>query len=202
MTTVLDIVLTFFLALTGGLVARRAGLDAVGFVFLATIAGTAGGTARDLTLGREIFWVKQPPYLLLTVAAGLIVFVLPRLIRDRQVALGWLDLPGLAAGVAAGAGIALEHGEHWLVVLAVGVMNGTFGGLVRDTLADDVPLVLSRGESYAVAALSGPVVVLFASLLGLPPWLAMALGALVAGGLRAVTILRPVDLAPRRSDDG
>src|SRR5690606_7118472 len=98
-------------ALTGALVASRAQLDLVGFVFLATLTGIGGGTLRDLVLGRApVFWVERPELLLLTAGAAVAVFLTAHLLESRYRAILWLDTFALAVAVPAGVGVALEAG--------------------------------------------------------------------------------------------
>src|SRR5512134_2147700 len=73
---ILDLIAVFIFALTGGLVASRAQLDIVGFLFLACLTGVGGGTLRDLVLGRvPVFWVGSPHHLAIACAAAILAFL-------------------------------------------------------------------------------------------------------------------------------
>lgn len=152
----LDYASVLIFALTGALVASRGQLDPVGFIFFATLTGIGGGTLRDLVLGRDpVFWVGSPGILLLTAGAAIMVFFTAHLLESRYRALLWLDACALAVAVPAGVGVALEAGVSPVVTVVMGVMTGTFGGLMRDVVSNEVPLILKQGELYITAAFGG-----------------------------------------------
>jgi uncharacterized membrane protein YeiH len=154
--TLLDLAAVFVFALTGGLAASRAQLDPVGFLFLACLTGVGGGTVRDLVLGREtVFWVAGPHYLGVACSAALLVFFTAHLLESRHRAVLWLDAVALAVATAAGVIVAREVGASWPIVLVTGVATGTFGGMMRDVVANEIPMVLRQGELYVSAALGG-----------------------------------------------
>jgi uncharacterized membrane protein YeiH len=154
--TLLDLAAVFVFALTGGLAASRAQLDPVGFLFLACLTGVSGGTVRDLVLGRDgVFWVAGPHYLGVACSAALLVFFTAHLLESRHRAVLWLDAVALAVATAAGVTVAREIGASWPIVLVTGVATGTFGGMMRDVVANEIPMVLRQGELYVRAALGG-----------------------------------------------
>ena len=125
----LDYAAVLVFALTGALVASRAQLDLVGFIFFATLTGIGGGTTRDMILHRDaVFWVQQPELILLTSGAAVLVFFTAHLFESRYSLIVWLDAFALAVAVPAGAGVALAAGVSPIVVVAMGVVTGTFGG--------------------------------------------------------------------------
>lgn len=159
--TVLDYASVLVFALTGALAASRAQLDIVGFAFLAALTSVGGGTVRDLLLGRDpIFWIADPGYILLATGAALIVFLTAHLMESRLRWLLWLDSFALAVAVAAGTGVAMQLGQPAVIVALMGVATGCLGGLMRDVVANEVPVVLRQGELYATAALAGSTLAL------------------------------------------
>ncbi len=181
----LDLAAVFVFALTGGLAASRAQLDVVGFVFIASLTAVGGGTVRDLLLDRTVLWVADPRYLGLTTLAALIVFFTAHLLESRIKALTWLDALALAVAVPAGVGIALSLQQPWPIVLVAGVVTGAMGGLMRDVVCNEVPLVLRKGELYATCALAGGGAALLAGRAGLPQDAALLLCTGVTFALRA-----------------
>jgi uncharacterized membrane protein YeiH len=154
--TALDLAAVFVFALTGGLVASRAQLDLVGFLFLACLTGIGGGTLRDLVLGRApVFWVGSPHYLGVACLAAVLVFFTAHLLESRYRALLWIDALALSVATAAGVTIAREAGASWPIILVMGVATGTFGGMMRDVVANEIPMVLRQGELYVSACLGG-----------------------------------------------
>jgi uncharacterized membrane protein YeiH len=171
----LDYASVIVFALTGALVASRAQLDIVGFAFIACLTAVGGGTVRDVLLDRNpIFWIAQPMYIALACAAAIMVFFTAHLFESRLKTLIWLDSFALAVAVAAGTGVALSLDQPAPVVLVMGMITGCLGGLMRDVVVGEVPLVLKQGELYATAAFAGA----FAAVL-IQPYFADALLPLV-----------------------
>jgi uncharacterized membrane protein YeiH len=166
-------------AITGSLVASRKQMDIVGFTLLGTVTGIGGGTVRDMLLGAPVFWVGEPAYLIACVTVSALVFFTAHLPQSRYRFLLWLDAIGLALFAVTGAEKALHAGAGWIVVVTMGVITATFGGIIRDILGGESPVILSR-EIYASAALAGAVV--FTSLLTLGAARELALGTGFAVG--------------------
>ncbi len=186
----LDYASVLVFALSGALVASRAQLDLVGFVFMAVLTAVGGGTLRDLVLGRDpVFWVERPGSVLVAAAAAFVVFWTAHLLESRYRALLWLDAVALSIAVSAGVGVAIEGGFGPVIVLIAGVLTGTFGGLMRDVVANEVPLVLKQGELYLTAALGGAVAALLALQFGLSRSLALILCVAVCFILRSGGLL-------------
>ena len=152
----LDLLSVFIFALTGALTASRAQLDLVGFLFIASLTAVGGGTVRDLLLNRDIvFWVANPWYIGTACAAAVLVFFTAHRLDSRRRAIDWLDAGALAVAVPAGFGVATTLGHGPAVVVMMGMATGAFGGLMRDVVCNEVPLVLRQGELYLSAAFAG-----------------------------------------------
>ena len=155
----LDTASVFVFALTGALAASRAQLDIVGFLFFAALTAVGGGTVRDILLDRNpVFWIEQPEILMVAATAAVIVFFTAHLMESRATWLAWLDAAALAIAVPAGLAVALATGQSGFVAPIVGVLTGTFGGLMRDVVANEVPMVLRQGELYVTAAFVGALI--------------------------------------------
>lgn len=188
-SVLLDYASVLVFALTGALVASRAQLDIVGFLFVACLTAVGGGTVRDLLLGRiPVFWVKTPEYILLASAAAVLVFFTAHLLESRYKVLVWLDAVALSVAVAAGVAAALETEHRIVIITLMGVITGCFGGLMRDVVCNEVPMVLKAGELYVTAAFAGALASLLAFLLTEHPALPLAACMLVTFGLRAGSI--------------
>ncbi|WP_439498699.1 trimeric intracellular cation channel family protein [Bosea sp. (in: a-proteobacteria)] len=182
-------------ALTGALVAVRKGMDPFGFILLATVTGVGGGTLRDLVLGRAVFWVQAPSDVMLCTAVALSAWALaywrPGSLDGwaAKRLLIWADAAGLALFAVVGTQKALVAGVPILSAIALGAITASFGGILRDILAGDRPLVLWSRDFYVTAAATGAGVTALLSSLGLDTIVVM-LGGLAAGfGLRAGSIL-------------
>jgi len=175
---VLDLGGTFVFAVSGALAAVNYRLDIFGVLVLSFAAGNAGGITRDLLIG------AVPPaaiadwkYAVVSILAGVIVFFgRPTAERLRNDVL-WFDAVGLAFFGVAGAQKALLHGLNPMMAAVLGMLTGIGGGMLRDVLVTQIPIVL-RADLYAMAALAGAAVVVIAPMLHVP-----AIGAAIAGGV-------------------
>jgi uncharacterized membrane protein YeiH len=182
----LDYGAVLIFAITGALVASRAQLDLVGFAFIACLTALGGGTIRDLLLDRNpIFWIADPTYLAVGAAAAFVVFFTAHLLESRLRTLIWLDSFALAIAVAAGAGVALKLGQSPVVIVLMGMITGCMGGLMRDVVVGEVPLVLRQGELYVTAAFVGAATAVIAQWFELEASVGLIACALVTWILRA-----------------
>jgi uncharacterized membrane protein YeiH len=185
---ILGIVATFTFSAAGALTASRKQLDIIGFLLIGYVTAFGGGTVRDLLLGVRVFWLAEPLLVLAATLAPLLVFFTAHLVERRFLWLLWADAIGLALFTAIGAFAALRLGaDAWAAVL-MGVVTATFGGILRDVICDEVPLILRR-EIYATAALAGALVFVLIYQAGFGRDLALLGGSVVAFVLRAAGIL-------------
>lgn len=182
--TMLDYAGVALFAATGALAASRKQLDLIGFLFFAAATGIGGGTLRDLVLGQTpVFWVKDPTYLIICAAVGIAVFLTAHRIEWRYHLLIWLDAVGLSAYSVMGAAKGLAITGSPTIAIVTGTMTATFGGILRDLIANE-PSILLRPEIYVTAALAGASAFTAAQLLGLPPAASSAAGIFIAFALR------------------
>ncbi|MCM2562607.1 trimeric intracellular cation channel family protein [Lutimaribacter sp. EGI FJ00015] len=182
----LDYTSVLIFALTGALVASRTQLDIVGFAFLACLTAVGGGTLRDVLLDRNpVFWIASPGFIGVAVAAAITMFFTAHLFENRYRALLWLDACALSVAVSAGAGVALSLNQPAPIVIIMGMITGCMGGLMRDVVVGQVPLVLKQGELYVSAAFAGATAAVLATNADTPPWLPLTICATVTLILRA-----------------
>lgn len=163
----LDLCGVVVFAVSGGLKAAEKEMDVFGFMLLACITGIGGGTLRDLLLGiRPVFWVEQVEYPALCALTGAATFLLAGRLPAGRRWLEWADAVGLATFCVVGTEIARSTGAPPLAAVLMGVITAAFGGLLRDLLCGEIPLILRR-EIYATAAAAGSIVYLVSrSLIG------------------------------------
>ena len=178
----------FVFAISGGVLAVRKQMDFLGVIVLAFLPAIGGGTLRDIILDEPVFWLNDTVTLLLAVAGGLAAFFFYRFV-SRFRALRWPDAVGMSLFAVSGAAKAMALGHGFLVVLIMGAMTASAGGLIRDVVANEEPLVLKDGELYATCALAGSLVYFGAASLGLGETIAFAAGMTTAFMLRAGAIL-------------
>src|SRR5262249_16886859 len=141
-------------AASGALAAGRKNFDWLGVVVIAIVTAIGGGTLRDLLLDRHpIFWVDDPTYLpLLLVSAPLSLAHVPFL-KPPCASLAVADALGLALFTISGAQVAEQRGLPGLTVVVMGTMTGSAGGVLRDILCAEVPLLFRQTDLYATAAI-------------------------------------------------
>src|SRR3954468_17339930 len=140
--TILDWFGVVVFAVSGALVASRKQMDISGFALLGTVTGIGGGTGRDLLLGVPVFWVQQPLYGVICIAVSAVVFFTAHIPESRYRLLMWLDAVGLSFFCVAGAEKALVADAGWFIAIVMGVITATFGGVVRDVLGGEIPVIL------------------------------------------------------------
>ena len=185
-----DLIGTFVFALSGATVATRRQLDLFGVLVLSFAASSAGGICRDVLIG------ATPPaalrdwrYLAVAMAAGLITFLWAPLIERMKTPVRMFDAAGLGLFAVAGAQKALDYGLNPVMAALLGMLTGIGGGMLRDVLLADVPMVL-RADLYAIAALAGATVVVVGIAMGLPSAAVMFAGALFCFVLRMLAVRR------------
>lgn len=188
-------------AATGALAASRRQLDMIGFLFLGTVTGIGGGTARDLILGAPVFWVEQHIYVLICAGTATCVYFTAHLLESRYRWLLWLDALALAAYGIFGAHKGLMLTGSPTVAVVMGMFTGTLGGILRDVLAGE-PTVLMRKEIYVSAAMAGAVSFVLADAAGLSIPLSAGIGFLVAFGVRGGALAFGWNLPTYRSRPG
>src|SRR3954469_17390445 len=194
----LDLIGTFVFALSGAASGVKNRLDAFGIGVLAFVAGNAGGVTRDLLIG------AVPPaaindwrYVTVSLAAGAVTFVwYPSVTRLQPIVL-LFDAAGLGLFAVASTQKALAAGINPLVAALLGMLTGIGGGVVRDLLVNEIPVVL-RADLYALAALAGAAVVVGGHLVHWPPAATTVAGAMLCVGLRVVAIRRGWSLPAAR----
>lgn len=140
-------------AMSGALAAGRRNMDVFGVAVIAFVTALGGGTIRDLILGHfPIRWTQHPEYIVLVISAGLLTTVLARYIHHLKRVFLVLDAMGLIAFSLIGCSVALAMDYSIIVAIMAGMMTGICGGMLRDVLCNQVPLVLRR-ELYASVSL-------------------------------------------------
>ena len=184
----LDLAGVAVFAASGVLAARGRDLDLLGVIVVAAITAIGGGTLRDLLLNRHpIFWVTDAWYLVVITAAAILTVAYVRVRPVPGVTLLVADALGLALFAVSGAQLAQEAQCPPLIVVLMGTMTGVTGGVLRDIITAQVPLILRR-EIYATAAIVGIAAYMALDALGMPRALAFGAGMVVVVALRLLAI--------------
>jgi uncharacterized membrane protein YeiH len=176
-------------AASGAIAAGRKRMDLIGVVVIAIVTAIGGGTVRDLLLDRHpVFWIADPSHLVVSLVAAGITLAYVRVRRPPDDALAVADALGLALFTILGARIAQDRGVGGIVVILMGTITGVFGGVIRDILSAEVPLILKRGGLYASAAIAGSTAYLLLEYAGVPRTAAAIAGMAIIAGLRLAAI--------------
>ena len=195
---VLEIIGTAAFATSGALAASRKNLDIFGFCVLALMPAIGGGTLRDVVLGRyPVFWIENMSYVIVALIAAVAVYLPAYRPGERMRLLIWTDALGMALFASMGTQISLSQGAGALVAIMLGVVTAVAGGMIRDVIINEIPLVLAR-EIYATAAFLASLCYVIAVTLGAPAGLAL-IGSTIAGfTLRGLAIVFDWSLPPPR----
>jgi len=185
---ILDLCAVAVCAITATLEAQRRELDLFGVAVIAVIAGIGGGTVRDILLGRlPVYWIHDPLYVAVGIIAAMLTFVL---MHKTNIPKNFFLLPdaiGLALFTVIGTSIAMSLHAHWFIAALMGVITGVFGGVIRDILCNEVPLIF-RTDIYATASLLGALLLVGLDSFGLAHNVALILAMLTIITIRLSAI--------------
>jgi uncharacterized membrane protein YeiH len=183
-----DIIGTFIFCVSGALAGKQLKMDYLGLFVMALITGTGGGTLRSILVG------DVPPAILTSpdyvIAAALAVptsMLFQKLWQRYSRLVSIVDALGIGIFACLGARIGLEHGLSWWACMGLGMVSATFGGVLRDVIRNEVPLIF-RKEIYATAALLGAGMVLVLDSAGVPKDASLLVSALTTAVVRLLAI--------------
>lgn len=186
---ILEMLGTAAFAVSGALAASRKNMDIFGFCVLALMPAVGGGTIRDIIIDRSpVFWIGDNRYIVVAIIAALVVFFTSYRPGSRRRILVWMDALGLALFAALGTEISLEFETGPLVAIMLGVTTAVTGGMIRDIICNEIPLILSR-EIYATAAFIAAVCYVIADAAGLGEQLALVIAVVAGFTVRAFGII-------------
>jgi uncharacterized membrane protein YeiH len=176
-------------AVSGAIAAGRKSLDLLGVFVIAVVTAIGGGTLRDILLDQHpVFWIETPLYLVVILASAALTVVYTRFQRPPSKALLVADAFGLALFTISGSQIAEQAGLSSIIVVLMGAITGVAGGVLRDVILAEIPIVLRRGNIYATAAIAGVIVYLALQQFGLDRSGAALIGMTTIAILRLAAI--------------
>ncbi len=153
----LEIFGTIIFAISGAISAVKREFDITGVMLIACVVGNGGGTIRDMLIGAPVFWLTQWIYIAISMLFGVLTFIFMRYVHLARKFMLYSDALGLGVFAVVGAEKALIYGYNPFIAVIMGLITGIGGGLIRDTLCNQKPLVLCE-EIYALAATAGAIV--------------------------------------------
>lgn len=186
---ILDLFGTMAFAVTGAFKAIEHKSDIVGIIILAAITGVAGGTIRDIVLGKSPpNSLLDPTYLIITVATGIVLFFLYSRLKKHWNVFLKFDAIGLGVFTVIGATFAYNiFGLNFLAMVLAGMLTAVGGGILRDVFVNEIPIVFVK-ELYASASFAGAVAFYFMLAIGGELYLATIIGIILTTGLRLVAM--------------
>ena len=177
-------------AFSGFIEARRKRMDLVGVFTVAFITAFGGGTLRDILLDRRpLFWVTHQEYAILIFILALVaapaIRTLRQVVSERMIVIA--DAIGLGLFSIAGVAAALDAQMPIFIASMMGVITGIFGGVLRDIVCNEVPMVFRDGKPYAICAFIGSWMYLLMKKFGVEPDFALWSSATVITALRLIT---------------
>ena len=199
---VLDLFGTMAFAVTGAFKAIEKKFDIVGIIILATITGLAGGTIRDVIIGKvPPNSIADPAYIAITVATGIVIFLLFSRLKKHWNLFLKFDAIGLGVFTIIGATFAYNiFGLNFLAIAFAGIVTAIGGGILRDVFVQDTPIIFVK-ELYASASFIGVVVFYFILVLDGSLYIATILGIIMTTGLRMVAMKYNWNLPTVHSND-
>jgi uncharacterized membrane protein YeiH len=191
----LEILAILVNALSGFIEARGKKMDVVGVFIVAFITAFGGGTLRDVLLDkRPLFWVEHQEYVILLFVLALLATpllnMLRKIISDKLIVIA--DAAGLGLLSIVGVSEAMAAGMPLFIASMMGVITGVFGGVLRDIICNEIPMVLRDGKPYAACSFVGCWMYLLLNEVGAPPELALWSSAFAICALRLLTWARDI----------
>lgn len=168
MIEILDFIGVFVFAISGVLTAINKKLDLFGVFIIAFVTALGGGTLRDALIGRTpIGWMQDLNYVYLIIAGYVVAIVFRNYLNKLRLSLFLFDTIGLGVFTLIGIEKGIEYGLHPVICIALGTITATFGGLIRDILCNEIPLLLRKGTIYATICIVGGILFFILKKMGL-----------------------------------
>jgi uncharacterized membrane protein YeiH len=177
-------------AISGALAAGRKSLDLLGVIVIALMTSTGGGTIRDLLLDRHpVFWIAEPAYLVVVIVTALLTVPVVRFRQPPVGALQIADAFGLAFFAISAAELVEARHEPAIIVVMMATISSVFGGVLRDIMCAEIPLILRKGNIYATAVIAGTMLYVALESFGIERWIAEVAGMVAIASLRLAAIV-------------
>lgn len=184
-----DFLGTFAFAISGALRAAHKIFDLFGGLFLGFVTAIGGGTLRDMMLNVPVAWLHNIWYFYIVIIAVAFTFLFRKTIEKYSTTLFLFDTIGISVFTIIGMQKGLELGIHPILAVMMGILTAVFGGIVRDMMCADVPLIFKK-KIYATACLIGGCVYLLLDFLSCPEYISIIVASVVIFVVRTVSVLK------------
>jgi uncharacterized membrane protein YeiH len=151
----LGVIGTFAFAISGAMTAMRKRFDPFGVIIIGFVTAVGGGTVRDILIkDAEVFWLTEPAYVYSIVAGSIFAMTFSRKMQSFTKSLLLFDTIGLGLYTIVGLEIGLHNGLSFMICVILGTITGSFGGIIRDILVNEIPVIFHK-EIYATVSILG-----------------------------------------------
>jgi uncharacterized membrane protein YeiH len=196
---VLQIILNYagiaVFASSGAVVGVRKGFDLFGIATMGVLTALGGGVLRDLLLDRPPYSIQHWPNITVALVAVAIVTPFAHIVIRMNTAVLILDAIGMGFFATSGAAIAVDTGASWFAACIIGMLTAIAGGITRDVLAREIPLVMGPDDLYAIPAMLGAATYVAIDYFG-PQWIGVAVGSALATVLRLAAMAFALSISP------
>jgi uncharacterized membrane protein YeiH len=191
---ILDFLGIISFAISGSLVAMRKKLDPFGVFIIAFATSVGGGTLRDVLIGAQpVFWMKNTSVIFIIMASYFIAIIFRKKLKYLNKSLFLFDTIGLGLYTIMGTEIGLKANFHPIVIISIATMSASFGGVIRDILCNEVPVIF-RKEIYATACVFGSITYLVLHNFGFNETIVYVATSLMVISIRLIAVLFKLSL--------
>ncbi len=191
---ILDFLGIISFAISGSLVAMRKKLDPFGVFIIAFATSVGGGTLRDVLIGAQpVFWMKNTSVIFIIMASYFFAIIFRKKLKYLNKSLFLFDTIGLGLYTIMGTEIGLKANFHPVVVISIATMSASFGGVIRDILCNEVPVIF-RKEIYATACVFGSITYLVLHNFGFNETIVYVSTSLIVISIRLIAVLLKLSL--------
>ena len=191
--TILDYIGVLVFAISGILAASGKKLDLFGGFIIAFVTALGGGTLRDLLLNVDIGWIEHTNYIYIVIFGTLGALVFKKTLKKIRKTIFLFDTIGISLFTILGVQKALALDAPLVVAVMFGVITATFGGVIRDILCNDIPLIF-RKEIYATACVLGGICYVSLHTFGASENINLIISGFVIAGIRTISVLKKYSL--------
>lgn len=191
---ILDLLGTMAFAISGALAAMNRKLDLFGIFIIAFVTAVGGGTVRDVLIGSTpVMWMENTLYIYLIGIVSILSIIFRNKIYYLKTSLFLFDTIGLGVFTITGVEAGIQNNLDPIICIALGAMTGTFGGVIRDILCNEIPVIF-RKEIYATASITGGLAFIVLLNLGLNPDIIYIVTSLIVISIRLVVVKYKISL--------
>ncbi len=185
---ILDLLGTASFAISGALFAMHKKMDSFGVFILAFVTAVGGGTLRDILIDRNpVGWMQNLTYVYVIFISVIFAIAFRKKIGYLSKSLFLFDTIGLGIFTIIGTEIGIQQDLHPIISIALGMLSATFGGVIRDTLANEIPLIFHK-EIYATACIIGAIAFLVLEYFHIPSNINYVLTTCIVIAIRLIAV--------------